>query len=135
MITARRMHERRAQEAAGLPPPAPRQPDEIPFNEHQAVVRELNKAHAAEVNALRKQFSAAGGDAAMLKLADMTEALAASNKAKAEAVEAAEKLAAENAELRSMLEQATAPKAVEASADPPAPAVEAEVKPAKRGRG
>jgi hypothetical protein len=59
MLTARRLHEQREREAAGMPEPPPRAPDFIPFGEHEAALRELRKAHAAELAAV--QVAAAGG--------------------------------------------------------------------------
>jgi hypothetical protein len=41
------MHEQRAREAAGLPEPPPRLPDFVPYNEHEAVLRDLAKARQA----------------------------------------------------------------------------------------
>lgn len=61
MLTARRMHEQRAREAAGLPEPPPRLPDSIPYHEHQAAIYELQKKHAA---ALKE----AGGGASTVDL-------------------------------------------------------------------
>lgn len=55
MLTARRMRERMAQEAAGLPAPPPRRPDSIPTHEHDRIVLELNKAHAHELAELRSK--------------------------------------------------------------------------------
>jgi len=53
MLTARRLHEKRLQEAAGLPDPPPRAPDFVSFLEHEAKLRDLTKAHAAELAAAR----------------------------------------------------------------------------------
>jgi hypothetical protein len=57
MLTARRLHEQRAREAAGLPEPPPRAPDSIPYHEHQTALRELGKAHAQELSALRAELA------------------------------------------------------------------------------
>jgi hypothetical protein len=53
MLTARRLHERREAEAAGLPPPAPALPDLIPRGEHERLVNELRTAHGQELAAAR----------------------------------------------------------------------------------
>lgn len=65
MITARRMREKMAREAAGLPPPEPPRPDNIPTHEHDRVVSELNKAHSAELAAARESSGAAGAQKAL----------------------------------------------------------------------
>ncbi len=43
MLTARRMRERQAEEAAGLPPPAPARRQDIPWYEHEAALRNLEE--------------------------------------------------------------------------------------------
>jgi len=57
MLTSRRLRERQAREAAGLPPSPPPQPTEIPYHQHLIAVRDLERAHSAEVNGLRARIT------------------------------------------------------------------------------
>jgi hypothetical protein len=57
MLTARRMRERVAAEQAGLPPPAPRPPDEISFSQHLNEIRDLRRAHSTEVALLKAEIA------------------------------------------------------------------------------
>lgn len=95
MLTARRLHEKREREAAGLPDPPPRAPDSIPFHEHETALRELSKRHAAELKAV---VAAAGGGPVREGLVDETlleEVRAELNEIKGELGAALDALAAE----------------------------------------
>lgn len=51
MLTARRLHEQREREAAGLPEPPPRTPDFVSYAEHEAALRDLTKRHQDALSA------------------------------------------------------------------------------------
>lgn len=57
MITAKRLRERQAADAVGKPAPTQPLPETISAREHDAEVSRLNKAHAAEMVALREQVA------------------------------------------------------------------------------
>lgn len=55
MITARRLRERQAAGLIEAPPDPP--PATVPYAEHQAAIRELRKAHAAELGKLQSRIT------------------------------------------------------------------------------
>jgi len=122
MLTARRIREQEERERAGLPPPPPPLPNEIPMHQHQTIVRELNKQHAAELAAARSTVHL-DASAVSKPLAKATKALETAGERIAEletqlaqAKARTGEIEAINLELTRQLEQATAPKASEARA-------------------
>lgn len=73
MLTGRRIRERQAAERAGLPPPPPPRPREIPIEQHEAALRELSNAHAAELAALRTRGQDPESEALRARVAELEQ--------------------------------------------------------------
>lgn len=128
MLTGRRIRERQAAEAAGLPPPPPPAPSSISYQEHLAEIGRINKAHAVELSDLRKSKGGGKGKAQLEALtAERDEAVteleatkADLAKVTAERDEALEELAELDEESGEPEETADKPAAEGSGVSPPA---------------
>jgi hypothetical protein len=103
MLTARRMRERQAGEAAGLPPPAPPRRQDIPWHEHEAALANLERTHRDALEQLR------AGTAGTFTINVDSEDFQAAIKPLVEEFEAkAKQIVERNDELEKMLEAASA---------------------------
>lgn len=103
MLTAIRMREARERESKGLPPPAPPNPERIAFAVHQQEIATINKAHAQELSALRKELEEKGGKGkSSARVKELEAALEAASKERAALVERVK-------ELEEQLDEATKP--------------------------